>query len=51
MLGLDGSETREPTVDAQLGALIHAEEGAAQLSLVETFGKFVEAWSKMHSRR
>jgi hypothetical protein len=51
MPGLDGLERREPTIDAQLGALILAEEGSAQLSLVETFGEFVKAWAKMHSRR
>lgn len=50
MLDADGRETREPTVDAQLGALIKAEEGAAQLSLVEAFGEFAKAWSKLHSR-
>ena len=48
---LEGLERREPTVDAQLGALILAEEGSAQLSLVETFGKFVEAWAKVHGPR
>jgi len=51
MPGPDGLERREPTVDAQLGALILAEEGSAQLSLVEAFGKFAEAWAKAHSPR
>ncbi len=47
----DGGTKDEPTADAQLGALVLAEEGSALLSLVEAFGEFCKAWSKAHSRR
>lgn len=46
---VDGA--REPTSEALLGALLHAEERAVTLQFAENFAQFVETWMKVQKAR